>query len=67
VTASKPPPRRITLGYGALASGREVWVLASGVGKEAALRESLSPAGGTPLARVLRGRQQTGVFTELAV
>ena len=66
VTASKPPPRRITLGYAAIAAAREVWALASGAGKEAALRESLSPDGTTPLARVLRGRERTCIFTDLS-
>ena len=66
VTAGKPPPRRITLGYGAIAAAREVWVLASGAGKEAALWESLSPDGTTPLARVLRGRERTCIFTDLS-
>ncbi|NBV21570.1 MAG: 6-phosphogluconolactonase [Proteobacteria bacterium] len=65
VTASKPPPRRISLGYGAIAAAREVWVLASGAGKELALRESLASDGRNPLARVLREREHTQVFTEL--
>jgi 6-phosphogluconolactonase len=65
VTASKPPPHRITLGYDAIAAAREVWVLASGLGKESALRESLSSAGKTPLARLLRGRRQTQIYTDL--
>ncbi len=51
VTAVKPPPRRITLGYAALAAAREAWVIAAGAGKEGALKESLSPRGKTPLAR----------------
>lgn len=67
VTASKPPPRRITLGYATIAAAREVWVLASGAGKEAALRESLSADGKTPLERVLRGRGRTRIFTDLAL
>ncbi|NBR87756.1 MAG: 6-phosphogluconolactonase [Verrucomicrobia bacterium] len=67
VMASKPPPRRITLGYATIAAAREVWVLASGIGKEAALRESLAPQGKTPLARALRERARTRIFTELAV
>lgn len=66
VTASKPPPRRITLGYAALAAARAVWVLASGAGKETALRESLSPQGKTPLARVLRERERTLILTDIA-
>ncbi len=41
VRASKPPPDRITLGYDTIAAAKEVWVLASGPGKEAALNASL--------------------------
>lgn len=66
VTAGKPPPRRITLGYPALVAAGEVWVLASGAGKEAALRESLLPAGTTPLAAVLRARCETRIFSDIA-
>lgn len=65
VTATKPPPRRITLGYATIAAAKQVWVLASGLGKEAALRESLSPVGRTPLARVLCSRQNTKIFTDV--
>ena len=66
VTANKPPPRRITLGYAALAAAGEVWVLASGVGKEAALRESLATAGKTPLGRMLGLRRRTKILTDIA-
>jgi 6-phosphogluconolactonase len=66
VTAVKPPPHRITMGYGVIAAALEVWVLASGKGKEQALRESLAPQGKTPLARVLRSRTQTKIFTDVA-
>ncbi len=65
VTTPKPPPRRFTLGYAALAAATEVWMLASGQGKEAALRESLSPAGGTPFGRVVKSRGMTRIFTDL--
>ena len=65
VTATKPPPQRITLGYGAIAAARQVWVLASGASKEEALRESLKPEGGTPLARMLRMREHTVIFTDI--
>jgi len=61
----KPPPVRITLGYAAIAAAQQVWVLASGAGKEAALRESLKPDGPTPLARILRSRPATKVFTDI--
>ncbi len=58
----KPPPRRISLSYAAIAAARQVWVLVSGAGKQAALRESLRPGGRTPLARVLRSRSRTKIF-----
>ncbi len=64
VTGSKPPPRRVTLGYAALSAAREVWVLASGRGKAEALRASLSESGDTPLARVLQSRENTEILTD---
>jgi len=67
VIASKTPRRRITLGYLAIAAARQVWVLASGPGKEGALRESLGPLGQTPLARVLKSRGSTRIFTDIKV
>ena len=67
VIAVKPPPNRITTGYLAIAAAREVWVLASGSGKEAALRESLAPEGKTPLARVIQLRAHTRIYTDIAV
>jgi 6-phosphogluconolactonase len=66
VVASKPPPQRITLNYAALAAAGDVWVLASGAGKQSALRESLSADGRTPLARVLQARARTSVFSDIA-
>jgi 6-phosphogluconolactonase len=66
VVATKPPPNRITVGYQAIAAAGEVWVLASGAGKVQALRESIKRGGQTPLARVLRIRQQTVVFTDIS-
>jgi 6-phosphogluconolactonase len=64
---AKPPPDRITIGYQTIAAARQVWMLASGKGKEAAFRESLSPTGKTSFARVLRLREQTKIFTDIAV
>ena len=61
----KPPPNRVTLGYAAIASARKVWMLASGKGKEAPLRASLSPGGTTPFARVLQARRDTRIFTDV--
>jgi len=65
VIASKPPPERITICYELIAAARKVWVLVSGSGKETALKESLSEAGKTPLAHVVRLRDSTRVLTNL--
>lgn len=67
VTAVKPPPLRITMGYATIAAARQVWVLASGSGKQAALRQSLAPEGGTPLARVLSLRAETRIYSDIAL
>jgi 6-phosphogluconolactonase len=65
VVAAKPPPNRITLGYGVIAAAQQVWVLASGKGKEAALRDSLTQGNATPLGRVIRMRTHTKVFSDI--
>lgn len=67
VNSPKPPPNRVTLGYSTIAAARQVWVLASGAGKAAALRESLKTDGQTPLGRVLRTRNQTRIFTDIRI
>src|SRR5205823_5745312 len=67
VVASKPPPNRITLGYDPIVTSREVWVLASGAGKEKALRDSLSIGGTTPLAEVIRRRGESKILTDIAL
>ena len=66
VQATKPPPSRITIGYGVIAAAWHVWVLASGAGKALALHESLSASEKTPLSRVLKERPNTKVFTDIA-
>ena len=66
VVAPKPPPRRITLNLATIAAARQVWVLASGAGKEQALRASLAADGKTPLSRLIRLRQETIIFTDIA-
>ena len=66
VTAVKPPPRRITMGYRAIAAAAEAWALASGDGKVGALRESLRPDGRTPLARVGRLRGCVRIYTDIS-
>jgi 6-phosphogluconolactonase len=65
VVAPKPPPQRITINFATIAAARRVWVLASGAGKEGALRESLSPNGISPLAHVLRTGHKTIIFTDI--
>jgi 6-phosphogluconolactonase len=65
VVGPKPPPNRVTVGYGVLAAAREVWVIASGAGKQGALREALSLGGKSPLARVIASRSLTRVLTEI--
>ncbi len=61
----KPPPRRISLSYAAIAAAKQVWVLISGAGKEKALRESLDFSGKTPLGRVIQLRQKTWIFSQI--
>jgi 6-phosphogluconolactonase len=60
----KPPQNRVTLNYAAIAAARQVWVLVSGIGKEAALRESLISKGPTPLARVTQFWTRTKIFSD---
>ncbi|MBC8096097.1 MAG: 6-phosphogluconolactonase [Akkermansiaceae bacterium] len=67
LNSPKPPPQRVTLGFPAIAAARQVWMLASGQGKQAALRESLSPNGRTPFQRVLRMRSLTTIFSDIAL
>jgi 6-phosphogluconolactonase len=61
----KPPPNRLTITYPVLAAAKNVWALVASAGKAEALRDSLRPDGQTPLARVLRSRGQTLIYTDL--
>ncbi|HEV2330437.1 MAG TPA: 6-phosphogluconolactonase [Verrucomicrobiae bacterium] len=67
----KPPPRRISLNYNAIAAARQVWVLASGAGKEDALRQSVNTEGQmsgektTSLGRVINSRPMTKIFVDI--
>jgi 6-phosphogluconolactonase len=67
VIGPKPPPRRLTLGYAALAAALKVWVLVAGAGKEEALKASLTTPSSTPLGRLIAMRQHTRVFTDLTL
>jgi len=62
----KPPPERVTLDYPTITAARKVWMLASGTGKESALRASLSPSGTTPFAHVLHCRSDTRIFSDIS-
>jgi 6-phosphogluconolactonase len=61
----KPPPNRLSMTYPVLAAARNVWMLATGADKLAALRESLRLNGKTPFARVLQSRPHTRIYTDL--
>jgi 6-phosphogluconolactonase len=63
---AKPPPDRITIGYQTIAAARQVWMLASGTGKEQAFCDSLAPNGKTSFARVLKLRERTKIFSDIA-
>ena len=65
VIGPKPPPQRLSLTFQVLAAAKEVWVLASGAGKEEALQESLRIGGSTPLAHLLSLRSRTRIMTDL--
>ena len=52
----KPPPTRISLSYKMIFAAKNIWILVSGAGKQAALRNSLSSKDSTPLARVIHAR-----------
>jgi 6-phosphogluconolactonase len=65
VIGPKPPPQRLSLTFQVLAAAKEVWVLASGAGKEQALAESLRLGGSTPLAHLLSLRSHTRIMTDL--
>lgn len=60
----KPPPTRISLSYKAIFAAKNIWVLISGNGKATAMRESLSPKGRTPLARVIAVRS-VKIFSDI--
>jgi 6-phosphogluconolactonase len=71
VTAVKPPPRRITIGYAPLRVARQLVVLASGKGKESVLRQVLDEvsrgAPTLPLARVLHQHPNALVLVDFPI
>ena len=62
----KPPPTRISLSYKTIFAAKNIAILVSGAGKEAAFRESLSPEGKTPLARILQGHP-VKIFSDIKI
>lgn len=71
VTAVKPPPRRITLGYSTLRAAHHLIVLVPGAGKESVLRAVVDQVSGEnpqlPLARVLHSHKNAVIFTDVEV
>jgi len=63
----KPPPLRVSLSYIAIVAAKQVWVLASGGGKESALSESLKSNGKTPLAKVIQSRSGTKIYADIKI
>ena len=66
--APKPPPTRVTLTFPTINAAREVWLLAAGSGKAAAVRLALTEEAGAfqvPAAGV-RGRERTLVLIDEA-
>jgi 6-phosphogluconolactonase len=62
----KPPPTRISLSYKMIFAAKNIWILASGAGKEAVFQKSLQPDGDTPMARVIKAGTATKIFSDLA-
>jgi len=62
----KPPPNRISMSYSTIIAAKNVWMLATGAGKEVALRDSLAPNGQTPFAKILQARKHTVIYTDIA-
>jgi 6-phosphogluconolactonase len=61
----KPPPRRVSLTFEAIASAREVWVVAAGGEKAAAVARALADDPETPAARV-HGTERTLWLVDVA-
>jgi 6-phosphogluconolactonase len=65
VKGPKPPPNRISLSFRAINAAKEVWVLISGSGKNAAFTRAVAEDSGIPLGRVISERPSTRIFTDL--
>jgi 6-phosphogluconolactonase len=67
VTATKPPPRRVTMGYDMLAAANSLWVLVSGGGKARALEQALSNSGQLPVCQVLTRRGHSRIYSDVVL
>jgi 6-phosphogluconolactonase len=67
VTATKPPPRRVTMGYDLLAAANSLWMLVSGGGKARALEQALSNSGQLPVCQVLSRREHSRVYSDVVL
>lgn len=65
VTATKPPPQRITMGYQVVIRAKEAIVLATGAGKKQILERVLGGDETLPLARIIDRRPITQFYTFL--
>jgi 6-phosphogluconolactonase len=63
----KPPPRRLSLTFGALNRGLKVWVIAAGADKADAIARLMGGAGQDEIpAAGLRGLVETAVYLDEA-
>lgn len=66
VTAVKPPPRRLTMGYPILITAEEVHFLVPGAAKEPVLRQALDGLGSLPAGEVMSNRsKRTVIWTDI--
>lgn len=66
VVGPKPPPQRVTLGYPAIAAARQVWILASGQGKEPVYKALMQREVGLPAVRVVTSRRYTRLYEDIS-
>ena len=66
VIGPKPPPNRVTLGYPAIAAAKQVWILASGNGKENAYKGLMQRDISLPIARVVVSRRYTRLYEDIS-
>jgi 6-phosphogluconolactonase len=65
VFATKPPPKRVTIGYQPLIGAKEAWVLVAGAAKKEALEGVLEGELRYPLGRIATERRKTVIFNDI--